>query len=75
MKTKKEVNIKPNYGTTYHRDGTVSYWSVCLQQWRRIDAYSLTNRHDDFSALNDNERKQISRMALNGIAKLIETIK
>lgn len=57
--------IKPNYGTTYHRDGTVSYWSVNLQQWQRISAYALTSRHDDFASLNETERKRIGRMATN----------
>lgn len=56
--------IKPHYGTTYHRDGTVSYWSVYLQQWQRVSAYALTNRHDDFASLSEEERKRISRMAL-----------
>lgn len=54
--------IKPNFGTTCHRDGTVSYWSVYLQQWQRISAYALTNRHDDFAALSEHERARISKM-------------
>lgn len=56
--------IKPNYATTYHRDGSVSYWSVHLQQWQRVSAYALTNRHDDYASLNEQERRRISRMAL-----------
>lgn len=52
------------YKTTYHRDGTVTYWSVYLQQWKRVSAYALTNRHDDYAALSDDERRRISKMAL-----------
>ena len=37
------------YKTTYHRDGTVTYWSVYLQQWQRVSAYELTNRHDGYA--------------------------
>ena len=52
------------YKTTYHRDGTVTYWSVYLQQWQRVSAYELTNRRDDYASLSDDERRRISRMAL-----------
>ena len=54
--------IKPNYGTTYHRDGTVSYWSVYLQSWQRVSAYELT-RHADYATLSSAERDRIGRMA------------
>jgi len=57
------TNIKSKYKTTYHRDKTVSYWSVYEQRWLRVTAYSLTNNHEDFASLNDVERKRICRMA------------
>ena len=59
-----EPTIKQGYKCTYHRDQTVSYWSVQLQQWRRTSAYELTCRHDDFAALNESERRRVSRMAI-----------
>ena len=31
---------KSAYGTTYHRDGTVTFWDVYLQQWRRSSQLS-----------------------------------
>jgi len=62
MKTPK---CKPNQMTTYHRDGTVSYWSVYLQQWQRVSAYELTCRHDDYAALSQAERERISRLAVS----------
>ena len=58
--------IKADMECTYHRDGTVSYWSVYRQCWSRTTAYDLCNRHNDYAALNDKERKRISNMALRG---------
>jgi len=28
------------YGSTYHRDGTITYWDVYLQRWRRSSQLS-----------------------------------
>jgi hypothetical protein len=63
MPTNKTPAIKPGYKTTYHRDGSVSYWSVALQRWQRTSAYALTNRHEDYAALSDSERARVSRTA------------
>lgn len=30
-----EPTRKLNWAPTYHRDGTVSYWSIYLRQWQR----------------------------------------
>jgi hypothetical protein len=44
---------KPGLGTTVHRDGTVSYWDVYSQSWRRIPLRTVdvavlsTIGHDD----------------------------
>ncbi len=44
-------NWKPEGKSTYHRDGTVSYWDVYLQQWGRRPAQEVTEAvqasHDD----------------------------
>lgn len=53
------------FSTTFHRDGSVTYWSVYLQLWQRVSTYSLTNRHDDYAALPEVEQKRISKMALS----------
>lgn len=58
-------HIKSGYRSTYHRDRTVSYWSVYSQSWQRTTAYNLTNRHDDYFALPPHERKRISNMAFS----------
>ena len=56
--------IKNNYGTTYHRDKTVSFWNIYTQQWERDTAYNITCRHKVYASLNDAERRKISKMAL-----------
>ena len=49
------------YRTTYHRDGTVTYWDVWIQGWRRRlakDIGSIT-----LATLSPDERRRIGRMA------------
>ncbi len=36
-------NWKPDAAPTYHRDGSVSYWDVFLQQWARRPAHDLSD--------------------------------
>ena len=42
---------KPDGQPTYHRDGSVSYWDVFLQQWQRRPAQEISDSvqasHDD----------------------------
>lgn len=56
----KKPTIKPKQQITIHRDGTVSYFSVYLRQWRRTSAASLVDKHDDFSALTTDDRAIIN---------------
>ena len=35
--------IKPQYASTVHRDNTVSYWDVYLQQWQRTSIFAIVN--------------------------------
>lgn len=53
--------IKTNYATTYHRDGTVSYWDCLQEQWQRQDAGDI--RDEVLTTLNDIERSRIAAMA------------
>lgn len=53
--------IKPNYATTYHKDGTVSYWDVHRQQWQRKPAAEISDAVQ--STLTEGERTAISRAA------------
>ena len=51
------------YGTTYHRDGTVTIWNVYTQTWQRLRA---TTAYDDdalMASLSASERARIGRMA------------
>jgi len=48
---------KPNYGTTYHRDHTVTIWNCYAQQWER------TGRPSDrvLASLSPSERERVLR--------------
>ena len=46
---------------TYHRDGTVTFWSVYQQAWSRCAAGQID--HAELAAMNDSERARIARMA------------
>lgn len=52
--------IKPNYQTTFHRDGTVSYWSVYRQQWERKAADAIAD--EDTAAMRSEDRERIQCM-------------
>lgn len=53
--------VTPDLSITLHRDGTVSYWSVYEQRWRRDLAGSIADR--ELAAMNDDERERIRRHA------------
>lgn len=49
------------YETTYHRDGTVTYWSVYHQSWQhRVPAQDIPDR--ELAAMSETERRRIARM-------------
>jgi len=52
--------IKPHQEITIHKDGTISYFSIYLQQWQRVSAAALVNKHDDFAALTVSDRAKIN---------------
>ena len=56
-----QPNIKSDLANTYHRDGTVSYWSVQDQQWRRLPAGEIPD--EDLASMSDRERARIARIA------------
>ena len=51
-----------SFKTTYHRDNTITYWSVYEQVWKRVSIFFIVNNHDDFASLSDIERKRINNM-------------
>lgn len=52
---------KPNRKQTYHRDLTVSFFSLLHGGWRRLRADMISPV--ELSTMNDRERKRIARMA------------
>jgi len=51
-----------NTTNKYHRDGTVTFWSVYQQSWTRCDAARID--HAELAAMNDGERKRIARLEM-----------
>jgi len=48
------------FRTTYHRDGTVTLWSVYRQQWERQHVDDLSD--ETLATLRPAERDRIARM-------------
>lgn len=46
---------------TYHRDGTVTYWDVYAQTWRRTPATAIRARI--LASMSERERTRIARLA------------
>ena len=59
MKTTNRVTDP--YRTTFHRDGSVTIWSVYRQQWERLDVSDLSD--ETLATLPPRERARIARMA------------
>ena len=51
---------------TYHRDGTVTFWSVYQQVWTRCEASQIDA--GELAQMNDSERARIARMAAKASA-------
>lgn len=49
------------YRPTYHRDGTVTIWSVYQQRWLRVSARKVSDR--ELAAMPEAWRARILRMA------------
>lgn len=47
-----------HFRTTFHRDGSVTYWSVYNQSWRRRARFIP---HEELAAMNDGERRRLKR--------------
>jgi hypothetical protein len=57
-----ERNRAPSqYASRYHRDGTVTYWSVYQQSWVRLAAEEIAD--EILATLPESERLRIARMA------------
>lgn len=49
------------FRTTFHRDGTVTYWNVYQQRWQRQRASSISD--SDLSTMSAKDRARTLRMA------------
>ena len=58
----KKMSLK----NTYHRDGTVTFWSVYQQVWTRCEASQIDA--GELAQMNDSERARIARMAAKASA-------
>lgn len=48
------------YATTFHNDGTVTYWDVYRQSWRTLDADQISD--ETLATLSDADRERIAGM-------------
>jgi hypothetical protein len=62
MKTTTDMTatIKSNYRTTFHRDGSVSFWSVYQQQWMREQAIHVSDKH--LASMSSHDRERVVKM-------------
>jgi hypothetical protein len=44
------------YKTTFHRDGTVTYWNVYTQGWERVNAKHISDKVLASVGIKDRER-------------------
>ncbi len=50
---------KMDYGNTYHRDGTVTYWDVYRQAWTRVAAEKISD--ESLATMGQPARDRIER--------------
>ncbi len=55
------ATIKSNYRTTFHRDGSVSFWNVYQQQWVREQASQVSDQ--DLASMSNSDRERVVKMA------------
>ena len=55
--TKEITKMKP----IFHRDNTVTFWSVYEQRWIRVAAQRISN--EELAGMNFDERARVIRMA------------
>jgi hypothetical protein len=52
--------MKDQFATTFHRDGTVSIWSVYRQAWARMQPEWISD--GTLSTLSEKDRERIARL-------------
>jgi len=56
----KDATIKSLCQNTYHRDGTVSFWSIFSKQWLRISATNISD--EVLTSMTPRERERIAKI-------------
>ena len=64
------VRTADPYRTTYHRDGSVTVWHVCRQQWLRTRSPS----DETLASLSPAERTRVERHCEATLAARTETL-
>jgi hypothetical protein len=49
------------YKTTFHRDGTVTFWNVYEQQWNRTEASQISDQN--LASMSEADRNRVIKMA------------
>lgn len=57
------TRTRSTYAPTYHRDGTVTYWSVYMQQWIRATASAIYDDDATMASQGETFRRRVARMA------------
>jgi len=53
------------YRTTFHRDGTITFWDIFQQTWRRLAAADISDHI--LASMPARERKRIDRMVKQAV--------
>jgi len=64
-----EPTIKPHGALTYHRDGTVSYWDVYRQVWRRRPLRLVVVDREIMTSFSEEERDRLRNRVANFYAR------
>ena len=56
------ISTRPHspYDARYHRDGTVTYWSVYQQVWVRADPHHISD--EEYAAMSRRDRDRCARI-------------
>lgn len=60
--------IKRGYQSTFHKDGSVSYWDIFCQRWSRQQAERISN--NVLASMSAGEREIVTRMAAQSVKEM-----
>jgi hypothetical protein len=59
--TTENQHTMSTYKTTFHRDGTVTFWNVYEQQWNRTEASQISDQN--LASMSEADRNRVIKMA------------